>query len=486
MQPSSQWSRHSGAVRALVGGDDFYDTDDPIAMFNLATQAQRQPGSAFKPFVLAAALEDGIELDDMIEGGREVVIDTDALPWEVENYASLRYPDLPVLEATVYSVNVAYARLVDMVGPQAVTEIALRLGITSPLLPYHALALGAQEVSPLDMASAYSTFAAGGLHSEPKFFERIEANTGEVLIDNAPPPVRVIDTWISDQVTGALTEVVARGTGVRANIGRPVAGKTGTSQDHKDAWFVGYTPQLTAAVWVGYAESPQPMEEPLTPFSITGGTWPAEIWANFAAGALNGVAYGSLAEPLDTGMVSVAIDTVTGLLAGPACPREYVVMMRLPAESVPTESCTVQTLLASGSDLRPGFVPAVTDRSIGDGVTDLNALGFEVTVSWVDGAVPGTIVAQEPVADTELEYGGQVHIEVVGPEPGAEMPDVLAFTQAAAEVEFSLRGIPVNVIVEAESNPDDAIRRAGRVWRQSPLSGSIPESTATVWVNPDV
>jgi penicillin-binding protein 1A len=413
------------------------------------------------------------------------VIETDSLPWAVENYASLRYPDLPVLEATVYSVNVAYAQLVDIVGPEAVTEIAERLGIDSPLLPYHALALGAQEVSPMEMASAYSTFAAGGLHSEPIFFERIESDTGEVLIDNAPPPVRVIDTWISDQVTGALTEVVARGTGIRANIGRPVAGKTGTSQDHKDAWFVGYTPQLTAAVWVGYGESPQPMEEPLTPFSITGGTWPAEIWANFAAGALNGVAYGTLAEPLDTGMVSVAIDTVTGLLAGPACPREYVVMMRLPAESVPTESCTVQTLLASDSNLRPGFVPPVTDRSIGDGVTDLNALGFEVTVSWVDGAEPGIIVNQEPIADTELEYGSVVHIEVVGPEPGAEMPDVLAFTVAAAETELSLRGIPVNVIIEAESNPEDAARRAGRVWRQSPLSGSIPETSATVWVNPE-
>ncbi|NNL48451.1 MAG: PBP1A family penicillin-binding protein [Acidimicrobiia bacterium] len=474
----------TGMVRALVGGRDFYDEDDPIAMFNLATQGQRQPGSAFKPFVLAAALESGIELDDIIAGGREVVIETDAKPWEVENYASLRFPDLPVLEATVFSVNVAYARLVDIVGPEKVTEIAARLGINGPLLPYHALALGAQEVSPIDMASAYSTFAAGGLHSEPIFFTGIETTDGDVVIDNAPPAKRVIDTWISDQVTTALTQVVERGTGVRANIGRPVAGKTGTSQDHKDAWFVGYTPQLSAAVWVGYAESPAPMEEPNTPFSITGGTWPAEIWANFAAGVLNGVSYGSLAGAQDLGLIPVAIDTVTGLLAGPACPREFVVTMYLPADAIPTETCTLQTLRSSDSNLRPGFVPAVVERPITDGVADLNALGYEVKVIWVDGEISGTIAEQDPPAETELLYGSTVVISVVGPEPGAEMPDVLAFTREAAVAELTVRGIPVRIVEETEDNPSDAKRRAGRVWSQTPAAGSVPQETAVIWVNP--
>ncbi len=474
----------TGMVRAMIGGRDFYDQNDPIAMFNLATQGRRQPGSAFKPFVLAAALESGIELGDVIAGGRDVVIETDAKPWEVENYASLRFPDLPVLEATVFSVNVAYARLVDIVGPDRVTEIAGRLGITGPLLPYHALALGAQEVSPIDMASAYSTFAAGGLHTEPIFFTKIESTTGEVLIDNAPPATRVIDTWISDQVTTALTQVVDRGTGRRANIGRPVAGKTGTSQDHKDAWFVGYTPQLSAAVWVGYAESPAPMEEPNTPFSVTGGTWPAEIWANFAAGVLNGVSYGGLTGTHDLGLIPVAIDTVTGLLAGPACPREFVVMMHLPPDSIPTETCTLQTLRSSGSNLKPGFVPPVVDRPITDGVADLNALGYEVKVSWVDGDVNGTIVDQDPVAESALPYGSTVLISVVGPEPGAEMPNVLAFTQQAAVAELTIKGIPVRIVEQAEDVESDATRRAGRVWSQSPPAGSIPDEAAVIWVNP--
>ncbi|NNC91905.1 MAG: penicillin-binding protein, partial [Acidimicrobiia bacterium] len=133
----------TGYVKAIVGGQGFYDEDDPIAQFNLATQGRRQPGSSFKPFVLAAALENGTDLYDIYEAGRQVEVQTDSRIWTVENYNQSAFPPLTVLEATVYSVNVVYARLMDAVGPVAVQELAERVGITSPLQPFHALALGA-------------------------------------------------------------------------------------------------------------------------------------------------------------------------------------------------------------------------------------------------------------------------------------------------------------------------------------------------------
>ncbi|NNC41893.1 MAG: PASTA domain-containing protein [Acidimicrobiia bacterium] len=158
--------------------------------------------------------------------------------------------------------------------------------------------------------------------------------------------------------------------------------------------------------------------------------------------------------------------------------------MYLPADAIPTETCTLQTLRSSDSNLRPGFVPAVVERPITDGVADLNALGYEVKVIWVDGEISGTISEQDPPAETELLYGSTVVISVVGPEPGAEMPDVLAFTREAAVAELTVRGIPVRVVEETEDNPSDAKRRAGRVWSQTPAAGSVPQETAVIWVNP--
>ena len=143
----------TGEVRALVGGRDFYDDEDPIAQFNLATQGRRQPGSAFKPFVLAAALDQGQSLASVYGAGSEVEIPTDSGPWIVQNYNELAYPDLTLLEATVFSVNVVFARVIQVTGPDAVTDLAAASGIETPLDPLHSVALGAQEVTPLDMAA---------------------------------------------------------------------------------------------------------------------------------------------------------------------------------------------------------------------------------------------------------------------------------------------------------------------------------------------
>ena len=169
----------------------------------------------------------------------------------------------------------------------------------------------------LDMASAYGTFATGGIHVEPILVTRIEAPDGTDIYEPVPTVTDALTAW-QRRVTAALTEV-CRGTGQQAKIGRPTAGKTGTTEDHHDAWFVGYTAEMVAAVWVGFPEGTGPMDAD-TPYTITGGTWPAQIWGRFAIGALSGPL--RLPGRRRCGLVSVEIDTSTGFLAGPFCPRE--------------------------------------------------------------------------------------------------------------------------------------------------------------------
>ena len=474
----------TGYVRALVGGRDFYDPDDTSAQFNLATQARRQPGSSFKPFVLASAIEQGHSLDALFAGGAEVEIATSSGPWVVENYNHLNFPDLTLLEATVFSVNVVYARLVDVVGPGTVAELAAAAGIRSTLEPLHSIALGAQEVSPLDMASAYGTFAAEGVHIDPILVTHIETDEGVNIHDNIPVITEAMSRDVALQVTTALTEVIDRGTGQQADIGRPVAGKTGTSQAHRDAWFVGYTPELAAAVWVGFADGQFSMEPPATPFTVTGGTWPAQIWSQFATGALSGTF--SLLQTGETGdLIEVEIDTSTGFLAGPLCPSEHVARVQLPADAVPTVVCPIhnpQGVVEVGA----GVVPDVISMDLSAAVGVLSEQGFEATVDWQDGGnlAQGTIFNQEPSPGFPAQRGSSIRLVVAGPAPGSVVPSLLGFQIDHAYAELEPMGITVDVRVEAESDPADADRRPGMVWKQEPAPGTEPGATVVLWANP--
>jgi penicillin-binding protein 1A len=475
----------TGHVLAVVGGDGFYDQDNPIAQFNLATQGQRQTGSAFKPFVLAAALEQGFTLSSVIEGGREVVVATDSGPWLVENYNAATFPDLPLLDATVFSVNVVFARLVDAVGPRAVTTLAQAAGITADLQPFHSVALGAQEVTVLDMASAYGTFAADGIHVDPVFVTSIDTHDGVNVWSATPNVTQALQREVARQVTAALSEVVQRGTGQQARIGRPIAGKTGTSQEHRDAWFVGYTPEMVAAIWVGYPEGLVPMEFPATPYNITGGSWPAQIWSRFASSALGGVPYGQLATADADGTVTVEIDTSTGFVAGPLCPRQHVQRLQLAADNAPTVICPIHN--PSGLiDINSGAVPDVIGKSIAEAVPVLEAAGFRVTLRWDEPGplAPGTIYGQDPSPGVAAQADSAVRLTVAGPDPAATTPHLLGLSSAAAASELSGRGMDIEIVVEAESNPDDAARRRGTVWKQDPAAYTTPPSTVRVWVNP--
>ncbi|MFQ5554327.1 MAG: PBP1A family penicillin-binding protein [Acidimicrobiia bacterium] len=474
----------TGHVVALVGGDDF-SASQQGAQFNLATQALRQPGSAFKPFVLAAALESGLTLDTLLEAGSRVTIDTDSGPWTVDNYNESVFPDLTLSEATVFSVNVVFARLVDLVGPDAVAEVAARAGITADLEPFHSIALGAQEVTVLDMASAYGTFAAEGLHVDPIFVTHIEDADGVNIYEATPVVAEAFDRTVAADVTAALAEVVQRGTGQQARIGRSMAGKTGTSQNHNDAWFVGYTPELSAAVWIGFPDALRPMEFPATPFSITGGTWPAAIWSRFASSALSGVPFGQVATLTGAGSVTVDVDLSTGFLAGPLCPRGHVQRVRLPADQAPTVICPIHNPEGLGS-VGAAVSPDLVGLDLAQAVELLTLAGYQTAVSWEDGGplASGTVFAQVPQAGAAAQRGSVVRVSVAGPEPGSTVPNVLGLPGEAAIARLTDAGVDHQVLVLPESNPEDAARRNGVAWKQAPAAGTPLPDLVTIWINP--
>ena len=271
----------------MVGGSNFRESQ-----FNLATQAERQPGSSFKPIVLATALRQGISPITTFDS-KPVDIDAGDRIWHVTNYEGDYLGRIDLKTAMVVSDNSVYAQLTKLVGPKAIVKTAHELGIRSELDPYFSIGLGAVAVNPLDMTRAYATFANRGVRVDgsltgdrPRVVEKVEfARTGAVT-ENRPVGKAAMTTGEADLLTSILQGVVTQGTGKRAALpDRPTAGKTGTTDNYGDAWFVGYTPQLAVAVWVGYPDKLQPM---LTEFGgkpVAGGTLPAQIWHAFMTAA---------------------------------------------------------------------------------------------------------------------------------------------------------------------------------------------------------
>jgi penicillin-binding protein 1A len=278
-----------GSVLAMIGGNSYRKSQ-----FNLAVQGERQPGSSFKPFVLATALKEGISPDSEFESG-PVQIPLGDKVWYVHNYENSDLGRVSLATATEVSDNTVYAQLTQLVGPAAVVRTAKRLGITSPLKNYFAIGLGAEAVNPLEMARAFSTFANGGRRLDGASFGNrprvvsVVRNEGGRMVDNNLPVGRpVLTENTAALVTSLLQSVVTGGTGKRAQLadGRPVAGKTGTTENYGDAWFVGYTPQLVTAVWVGYPNTLRPMLTEYNGDAVAGGTYPALIWKSFMERAL--------------------------------------------------------------------------------------------------------------------------------------------------------------------------------------------------------
>ena len=253
--------------------------------FNLVAQARRQAGSTFKSFVLAAAVNQGINPATSTYVSAPFTYQPDpAIPaWDVSTYSHTYSGPITIQQATLQSDNTVYAQLTLDVGPENVAAMARELGVQSPLQPVPSIGLGANAVSPLDMASAYATLAAGGVYSRPMAIRKVILPTGKED-DQAgwgkPVRLRVIPDGVAYTVTKILEQNVLYGTGTRANFGRPAAGKTGTTDSHADAWFCGYLPNLEATVWVGYPQAEIPMEN-VHGIAVAGGSFPAEIWRLF-------------------------------------------------------------------------------------------------------------------------------------------------------------------------------------------------------------
>lgn len=287
----------TGAVRNLVGGPGFEKWK-----YNLATHTPgRQPGSAMKAFVLATALEQGHTINDTINGGQCLIKNPGGTPDPYVQKGTGGVASL--LRQTAGSVNCAFLRLGQVAGISKVIDQAKKMGVTSPLSNVVSLPLGVNEITPLEMAGAYASIANDGMYNKPYFVEKITDAEGKVIYQHEAEPERVMSSQNARQEIVALEAVVSGGTATRARLpGRPVAGKTGTTDGHGDAWFVGFTPQLATAVWMGNPESVVPMNS-VGGVNVFGGTFPALVWHNFMVEATLMVPVQEFAapEPLPVG-----------------------------------------------------------------------------------------------------------------------------------------------------------------------------------------
>jgi penicillin-binding protein 1A len=365
--------------------------------------------------------------------------------WVVENYEGSGGPPVTLAEATVKSVNTVYAQLIMEIGPEKAVETARKMGIRSELKPYPSAVLGTNEVTVLDMASAYATLAADGMHSEPVFVTEVARADGSVLYRRPATRQRVLPAETARMVNTTLTGVIEHGTGVKAQIGRPAAGKTGTAQQWRDAWFVGYTPDLAGAVWVGFPDRQRSMVPPATPMNVTGGSWPAEIWQKTMSGALAAVP-------------PTPFPTPTPVLAAAPTPSPE----RIPVPDL-------------------GGVPEA------DAHAQLTAAGFVVSVEHrpSDFVAAGLVARQIPTAWSLVSPGAPLTLVIsTGAPKPVTVPDLTGMTVEEAARAAEAAGLVAEVLVEPP--PDGVSARPGRVWKQSTPAGKTVDegSSVRLWARP--
>jgi len=418
----------TGQIKAMVGGQDF-----TASQYNIAAQGGRQPGSAFKVFVLAAALSIGISPSKMYDSSNTTLDFPDGTKWKVQNNEGASYGEVSLEEGTIRSINVVYAHLIKDVGVQRVVSMAHDMGITSPINANPAIAIGGLEhgVNPLEMASAFGTLANNGVHCDPIAVTKVTDADGNVLLENSVTSKQVLRPEVANMENKLLQEVVSSGTGTSAQIGRPQAGKTGSTDNNTDAWFCGYTPDLVAAVWVGYPEGLVPMRS-VHGITVYGGTFPARIWRRVMNRALEGVDPTPFPAATDTGDTSdeqtVSICPESGLLATQYCPHPETRTM--PTSEVPTQHCNIHTY-----DTSTFLVPSVGGMTAASATRVLSAQGFAVQEHHVasSSATPGTVTDQSPAGGTRARQGSTVTITVSdGPARSSRVPSVVGMAEADA------------------------------------------------------
>ncbi len=429
----------TGAVRVMASGLPF-----EVDQFDLATQGRRNPGSSFKPFTLMAALEspEDITLGSHYRGSSPLILECPyqcselGNKWKVSNAGGSRAV-MSLEQATSSSVNVVYAQVALEVGPEAIVDMAHRMGVKSELRAVPSITLGTSEVTPLEMASAYTNFATNGRWTEPYLVGRILDASGQVIFEHQSEHIQVAKPEMFAAARRPLSKVpTSAGTAPRANIGRPQGGKTGTHQDYKDAWFVGFVPQYATAVWIGFEAD----QIPLTNVTINGrrerrifgGTAPAPMWADFMGWYLQDV------EPADFPGVEGSLDPY----------------FRRPSTTVPS---------VVGMD-RGSAASAVTKAKLFPSIVEVPSTEPE-----------GTVIAQAPGGGATVPQGSGVTLEVsTGDPPVGVIPNVagqgfdaaLAVLQSfSAENRLELEFVRANQEVEDPS-------RVGTVLRLDPPAGT--------------
>ena len=422
----------NGAIRTLLGGTEFKKQQ-----FDLATQGRRQPGSAMKPFTLVAALEQGIPAGKVYDKASPTVVlgcDSDGV-WDVANAEGGSAGGfINMAEATADSVNTYFAQLVKDTDPQNVATVAKRMGIVeSPLGPGCSITLGGYEVTPLEIASGYATLANDGVYCKPFAVAVVLGPGGEQVYKHRPECTPVVDPKIVATVSSFLQGVVNGGTGSGANIGRPMAGKTGTTQNHADGWFVGYLQkQLSTAVWVGDIDSLEPIENRGSiSGSLFGGNKPASIWHDYMIRAAEGLPITHFPTPPP--IPSAEVPDVVGLLEAeaievlgeanftadvqekPATAPPGTVVQQAPAGGSSVTAGSKVTIWISNGKTPMRRVPDVIGRTQEDAFDMLTERGFEVRVENVDvhdSSQEGIVQDQDPQPGTKAELGSTATIVV--------------------------------------------------------------------------
>ena len=443
----------TGAVRVMASGLDFGDDIEAGQRpYDLATKGRRQAGSSFKPFALVTALERGsrnglqITLGSFYDQTSPQKLDCgfpcspEGNVWTVRNAGSGGSGLRSLEQATYFSTNTVYAQVSLAVGPENIVETAHRMGIESPLNAVPSIALGTQSVSPLEMAASYATLANYGERVESYLIERIEDADGNVIYQHEVERTQVLDPALTAAVVKTMEKVVSQGTATRANIGRPQAGKTGTAQNFRDVWFMGFIPQYTTAVWVGHADAQVEMvnfsvwddlNQRNQPFSRAfGGTLAAPIWKQF--------------------MLFVTED--------------------LPVEDFPEDpEGTSKYFLIPTTE-----VPDVSGMTEAEAKTAILAAGLNPVIVQVASSEPaGTLLGQSPGPGAEVKQGGSVTVRYSTGTP-AVMPDWIGVREATIEGRIARfnddTGLNVTFRIETRVVSDKS--QVGRVIATRPAPGA--------------
>ncbi len=425
----------TGAIRAMVGGYDFR-----TSQFNRAWQAHRQPGSAFKPFTYTVAVMRGIPPTRLLlDAPIEFQLPNGKI-WKPQDFDHTWHGWVTARYALENSINAATIRLEQEVGPRSIVELAHRMGIQSPLEPTLALTLGASDVTPLEMVTAYGVFAANGVRADPMAITKVTDWRGKVLEEHTPQRTVVLSPEVAYVMTDMLKGNVLRGTGTAANIGIPQAGKTGTTDDYRDAWYIGYTPYVVTAVWVGNDDN-SPMNR------VTGGSVPARIWAALMKQVTSTMPHDDWTMP--DSVVQSPVCGTSGQPAAPGCPDPRTEVFVRGTEPDASASASGAQPAAAGTPAAPAAQPTTSPTPPANpyGQPDTGG-GSPGTPGSGNGQATGSLSPAVPPPQARVTAptsSGTIPVTVASPKDGSQV-DLPLWLEGTTRP-----GAAVHIVVESQT-----------------------------------